>query len=115
MTIWGSFGTKLLLTSKKFKIARNRPFKVARIGVLHYKWGLAEAKKSRKRPKIAPRVNFNHLGVIWDKVATSEKFKIARYRAFKVARISVLHYKWGLAEAKKGRKKAKIGKKSPPE
>ena len=26
-------------------------------------------KKGQKRPKIAPRVNFNHLGVIWDKVA----------------------------------------------
>ena len=46
---------------------------------------------------------------------TSEKFKIARNRPFKVARIGVLHYKWGLGEAKKAKKKAKIGKKSPPE
>ena len=63
----------MLLRSEKFKIARNRAFKVARISVLHYKWGLGEAKKGpkkgKKMPKIAPRVNFGHLGVIWDKVA----------------------------------------------
>ena len=29
--------------------------------------------------------------------------------------IGVLHYKWGLGEAKKGRKKAKNGQKSLPE
>ena len=46
---------------------------------------------------------------------SAKKFKIARYRAFKVARISVLHYKSGLAEAKKAKKKAKIIQKSPPE
>ena len=48
------------------------------------------------------------LGALFD-------IKIARYRAFKVARISVLHYNSGLGEAKKGPKKAKIGQKPPPE
>ena len=78
--------------------------------------GQKEPKKGQKRPKIPPRVNFNHLGSFGTKLLlTSEKFKIARYRAFKVARIGVLHYKSGLGRQKKSSKKAKREKKSPPE
>ena len=78
--------------------------------------GQKRPKKGKKRPKIAPRVNFDHLGSFGTKLLlASEKFKIARYRASKVARTGVLHYKSGLAEAKKGPKKAKKCQKSPPE
>ena len=60
------------------KIARNRPLKVAIIGVLHYKSGLGEAKNDPKKAKRGQKSPPNQTLAIWGSfvaklILTSEK------------------------------------------
>ena len=62
-------GQLWIFGQKSTKIVRNRPFKMARISIFHYKSGLKVPKRVEKRPKIAkiphqsvPTLSGGHLG-----------------------------------------------------